>query len=163
MPGVGSYDICMQNLKLRGLDQFIIEFVKTGKPFLGICLGMQVLSSFGFEGRETKGLDLINGNVKEFSFDNSDLKVPHVGWNNVCFNMLSHPLVKGLKINSAYYFTHSYYFDVENENNIFASTFYGFDFPSSVLKENVYATQFHPEKSQDQGLKLLFNFLNWNP
>ncbi len=163
LPGVGSYSICMDNLKKNQFDEAITEYVKTGRPFMGICLGMQILSTMGFEGGETNGLNMIEGKVQKFTFENADLKVPHVGWNNVTFKQPSHNLLKGLKGSSTFYFTHSYYFEVGNSEHSFATAEYGKDFTCAVLKDNMFATQFHPEKSQEPGLKLLFNFLNWNP
>lgn len=162
LPGVGSFSKCMQNLGDLGFSQAIKDFVLTGKPIMGICLGMQVLSEKGLEGGEYNGLSLIPGEVVRLAPDDLELKVPHVGWNSVNFTDPSHPLVKGLKQNSTFYFTHSYYFNTSKAENIFGQTNHGKTFVSAVINNNIFATQFHPEKSQDSGLVLLKNFLNWN-
>jgi glutamine amidotransferase len=161
LPGVGSYGVCMKNLDNSGFSQAIKEFVNTGKPLMGICLGMQVLSDKGLEGGEFLGLGLVKGEVVKLEVTEQDLKIPHVGWNAVNFSNPHHPLAKGLKQDSTFYFTHSYYFNAKKEENIFGVTSYGKDFVSAIIKDNVFATQFHPEKSQDSGLTLLKNFLSW--
>ena len=161
LPGVGSYGVCMQNLNSSGFTQAIKDFVQTGKPLMGICLGMQVLSDKGIEGGEFQGLGLVDGEVVRIELPDKNLKIPHVGWNTVSFNDPGHPLLKGLKQNSTFYFTHSYYFKTKKEKNIFGVTSYGKDFASTIISENVFATQFHPEKSQENGLTLLKNFLRW--
>jgi glutamine amidotransferase len=161
LPGVGSYGVCMKNLNSSGFSQAIKEFVNTGRPLIGICLGMQVLSDKGLEGGEFQGLGLIEGDVARLELTDQQLKIPHVGWNAVSFSNPNHPLAKGLKQDSNFYFTHSYYFSTKKDENIFGVTSYGKDFVSAIIKENVFATQFHPEKSQDCGLTLLKNFLNW--
>jgi glutamine amidotransferase len=161
LPGVGSYGVCVQNLNSSGFSQAIKEFVDTGKPLMGICLGMQVLSDKGLEGGEFLGLGLVEGEVVRLELTDQNLKIPHVGWNAVNFTDPGHPLAKGLKQDSTFYFTHSYYFNTIKDKNIFGVTSYGKDFVSAIIRENVFATQFHPEKSQDSGLTLLKNFLSW--
>lgn len=161
LPGVGSYGVCMQNLNSSGFSQAIKEFIDTGKPLMGICLGMQVLSDKGLEGGEFLGLGLVEGEVVRLELTNQNIKIPHVGWNTVNFTDPRHPLAKGLKQESTFYFTHSYYFNTKKDKNIFGVTSYGKDFVSAIIRENVFATQFHPEKSQDSGLTLLKNFLIW--
>ncbi len=161
LPGVGSFGICIKNLCDTGFDQALKEFVKTGKPLMGICLGMQILAGSGVEGGLFQGLNLIEGEVVHFDVEKYNLNVPHVGWNEFHFKDETHPLVKGIKQNTAFYFTHSYHFKAKKEEAVFGTTEYGGLFISSVIKDNIFATQFHPEKSQESGLKLLKNFLNW--
>jgi glutamine amidotransferase len=161
LPGVGSYGVCMQNLNNLSFSQAIKEFVDTGKPLMGICLGMQVLADKGLEGGEFVGLGLVEGEVVRLELTEKNLKIPHVGWNAVNFNNPGHLLTKGLKQDSTFYFTHSYHFNTKKDENIFGITSYGSDFVSAIIRENVFATQFHPEKSQDNGLTLLKNFLSW--
>lgn len=158
LPGVGSFHACMSNLKKEGMDQAIHEFVKSGKYFLGICLGMQVLATKGNEPFSTDGLNLIPGEVKLFELE-KQFPVPHVGWNNVSVQKNNHWLFEGIKNNSDFYFTHSYYFETTTEYTL-TTTSYGKDFTSAVIKDNVMATQFHPEKSQDNGTRMLLNFLS---
>jgi glutamine amidotransferase len=162
LPGVGSFRVCMENLIETGFDQSLIEFANSGKPLMGICLGMQILASRGCEDGVTRGLGLIEGEVIRFDNVNYQLKIPHVGWNDVEFKWSeNHPLAKRMKKKSVFYFTHSYYFNCANLNDSIADTDYGEIFTSAVLKDNIFATQFHPEKSQEIGLKLFQNFINW--
>jgi glutamine amidotransferase len=163
LPGVGSFRLCMENLRKDGFDESLMTFIKSGKPLMGICLGMQILASHGFEDGESKGLNIIPGEVIKFDDSNTQISIPHVGWNDVEFNLNGKALTKKINTNDTFYFTHSYYFKPNDESFTFSKTFYGSYFTSSVLKENVFATQFHPEKSQDVGLKLFKNFINWIP
>jgi glutamine amidotransferase len=139
------------------LKGIIAEFADSGKPMLGICLGQQVLMSSSEEGRLTDGLDLIQGKV--LRFPKSELKVPHMGWNNIRIKQ-DHPLFKGIPDGSFVYFVHSYYVDTAAENTL-VSCEYGLDFSASVVNSegNVMGTQFHPEKSGATGLKILKNFV----
>ncbi|MFA5829115.1 MAG: imidazole glycerol phosphate synthase subunit HisH [Candidatus Gracilibacteria bacterium] len=148
-PGQGAAGSAMQVLLESG---FIEAIPKLTMPFLGICLGMQLLANFSEEDN-TQCLGIIPGRVKKMKIS---LKVPHVGWNKVAINQRS-PLVEGLNNNSYFYFVHSYYFDAPQEN-IFGQTLYEIDFPSIVQKENFYGVQFHPEKSGEAGFQLLRNF-----
>jgi glutamine amidotransferase len=155
LPGVGAFIDAMKCLvPLKGV---IEKFAASGKPMLGICLGQQVLMSSSEEGRLTDGLDLIQGKV--LRFPKSELKVPHIGWNNIRIKQ-DHPLFKGIPDGSFVYFVHSYYVDTAAENTL-ASCEYGLDFSASVVnsKGNVMGTQFHPEKSGTTGLKILKNFV----
>jgi len=161
LPGVGSFKDGMENLdKLDLIAILNEEVIAKKKPFLGICLGMQLLSKKGYENGETKGLSWINAEVIKFDFTNYEkkLKIPHVGWNNVKYKN-KNILFDNIVDNSDFYFVHSYYFNT-TENIITSTTDYGFDFTSSIQKDNIYAFQFHPEKSQNVGLKLLENFVN---
>ncbi|HHF7348520.1 TPA: imidazole glycerol phosphate synthase subunit HisH [Legionella feeleii] len=158
IPGVGSYAVAMANIAALEVDTVIMKHVQEGKPLLGICLGMQILSTEGEEGGYSKGLGLIDGKV-EF-LDLPDLPVPHVGWNSLTFNF-DHPICNNLKKHVDFYFVHSYFFNASDTGNVLALTDYGKQFPAIVVKENVVGIQFHPEKSQDNGLLLLENFCEW--
>ena len=155
LPGVGAFVDAMKCLV--PLKETITEFADSGKPMLGICLGQQVLMSSSEEGRLTDGLDLIQGKV--LRFPKSELKVPHMGWNNIRI-IQDHPLFKGIPDGSFVYFVHSYYVDTAAENTL-ASCEYGLEYSASVVnsKGNVMGTQFHPEKSGATGLKILKNFV----
>ncbi|WP_410508927.1 imidazole glycerol phosphate synthase subunit HisH [Methanosarcina hadiensis] len=155
LPGVGAFVDAMKCLV--PLKETITEFADSGKPMLGICLGQQVLMSSSEEGRLTDGLDLIQGKV--LRFPKSELKVPHMGWNNIRITQ-DHPLFKGIPDGSFVYFVHSYYVDTAAENTL-ASCEYGLEYSASVVnsKGNVMGTQFHPEKSGATGLKILKNFV----
>jgi len=158
VPGVGSFAEAMNNLKERGLDSIIYEHIDLGKPYLGICLGMQLLASIGHEDGQTKGLDLIQGEVIPFDIT---LPLPHVGWNNIDCTT-EHPIFNKQVNHIDFYFVHSYYFHVEDENSILTKTEYEVSFASSVGKDNIIGVQFHPEKSQDPGLKILEAFCEWD-
>ena len=172
LPGVGAFRDCMHNLAEGKLIDTIYKVIEDGKPFLGICLGLQLLFTESEEFGIHKGLDIIKGRVVKFSFNtpNSELrtpnfKVPHMGWNNIKirgqgFKGLKPltPFFKDIPDNSYFYFVHSYYVIPENNSVIASTTDYGFEFVSSISKDNIFACQFHPEKSQEAGLKLLKNF-----
>lgn len=161
IPGVGSFAKAMENLKERGYVEAIKSFNNQGFPILGICLGMQLLAEKGTEPYESDGLGLIKGSVE--IFPENSVRVPHVGWNGIKI-VNNHPILDDVKQTADFYFVHSYQFHVENENNVISTTNYGFDFPSIVMneKQNVVGIQFHPEKSQKQGLQILTNFSNTN-
>jgi len=164
VPGVGAFKKAMENLQELGLVNPIIEFVESGKPFLGICLGLQLLFSgsdeFGFQ----KGLSLFKGRVVRFPFSHPTasppkdlLKVPHMGWNTVHIHKRP-PVLDGIADGAYFYFVHSYYPVPEEQEIVATTTDYGGEFVSSVSRGNLFACQFHPEKSQSVGLKLLKNF-----
>ncbi|VAW35131.1 Imidazole glycerol phosphate synthase amidotransferase subunit [hydrothermal vent metagenome] len=166
LPGVGAFKECMRNLESYDLIGPIKEAVSTsGKPFLGICLGMQLLFEEGLEdcaeGLPHKGLGLIKGSVVAFRTDMEQagerLKVPHMGWNSIEIKKDS-PLLGGIEDGSFFYFVHTYYCAPTDDSVTLTKTNYGFDFTSSVAVENIVATQFHPEKSQRVGLHILKNF-----
>lgn len=160
VPGVGSYGKAMANITELGVDVAIKRHAELGKPLLGICLGMQILSEVGEEGGEFSGLGLIPGRVK--LLDLADLPVPHVGWNSLNFNNPSHPMFQNLKKHVDFYFVHSYFFDVDNKQHVLAATEYGDQFAAIVGRDNIVGIQFHPEKSQDNGLLLMENFCEWD-
>jgi len=159
LPGVGAFGDAMEHLKQNGMDEAIIEYVKSGKPILGICLGMQLLFDKSSEFGENRGLGLIEGEVVAFDqakFEHP-LKVPHMGWNEM-FVQKDTPLFDGL--NDPYlYFVHSYHAVCDDAYAI-GKSIYGYEFVSAVNRENIYGIQPHPEKSHDNGLKILKNFID---
>lgn len=160
IPGVGAYSMAMQNIERLNLRAPIRDFAATGKPVLGICIGMQVLADFGDEGGGAEGLKLVPGKVERLA-DAPGLAIPHVGWNNIKLTG-DHPVFAKVKSGVDFYFVHSYRFLCENAADVYAETDYGTSWPSIVGHDNVIGFQFHPEKSQINGLKLLENFCEWN-
>lgn len=161
LPGVGAFGKAMAGLKnLDLIDPLNKEVLEKGKPYLGICLGMQVLAKEGTEYGINQGLGWINASVKLLSFKNDDLRIPHMGWDDIYIKSDSSLLV-GLDRVSTFYFVHSYYMDCQNRDIIVAECDYGGRFPAAILQNNIFAVQFHPEKSQKVGLRLLENFINW--
>lgn len=163
-PGVGAIRDCVADLSRLGLDEVIREAAQT-KPFLGICLGMQALLTHSEENNGTAALNIIPGEVRQFdttlSRSERDFKVPHMGWNQVQ-KVVSHPLWQDIEQDSRFYFVHSYFVDPNDKAIMAATTHYQHDFTAALCKDNIFAAQFHPEKSQHAGLQLLKNFLNWN-
>jgi len=157
LPGVGSFQDCMRNLENRALVAPILKGIDKGKPFLGICLGLQLLFEESEEFGSCKGLGVIKGKVVRFS--QGGLKVPHMGWNSIT-KVKETPVLKEIGDGSYFYFVHSYYV-VPADDVSATTTEYGHNFTSSILKDNVFACQFHPEKSQDDGLKILKSFGEW--
>lgn len=161
LPGVGAFRDGMKYLEELGLtDVLNEEVINNKKPFLGVCLGMQLISKKSYENKETLGLGWIDAEVVKFDFSDLErnLKIPHVGWNNVNYKNKS-LLFDGITDDSDFYFVHSYHFKTA-EDVVTSTTNYGFNFVSSINKDNIYAFQFHPEKSQTLGLKILENFVN---
>ena len=160
LPGVGAFKDGMKYLnELNLIDVLNHEVISRKKPLLGICLGMQLISSKSYENGMTNGLGWVDSEIVKFDFESENrLKVPHVGWNNVTY-MNTNPLFSGINNNSDFYFVHSYYFK-SNEDVVTSTTHYGYDFASSIRKNNIYAFQFHPEKSQSVGLKIIENFID---
>ena len=161
-PGVGSAASGMLGLKQKNLDAALKKCCMQNKPVLAICLGMQMLLEFSEEDGGVNGLGLFPGNVKLFKFPPEyRIKVPHMGWNTVRQN--KHALWKNIPDNSAFYFVHSYYVSADNASDVAGITEYGsFEFVSTVAGKNLFATQFHPERSGETGLQLLKNFLKWD-
>ncbi len=160
LPGQGSFKQCYQSLIsidgiLDELSNFVIE---KQKPILGICVGMQLFSTFGDEDGGSAGFNWIEGKVKKINLKDKFLKLPHMGWNNINIEKDS-KLLNGIENNSHFYFVHSYAFDVLNKEFISAITNYSIEFVSAVEKNNIFGTQFHPEKSQANGIKILENFV----
>jgi imidazole glycerol-phosphate synthase subunit HisH len=178
LPGVGAFRDAYNEIEKRGLRKGVLEFIESGRLFLGICLGLQLLFTKSYEDGEHKGFDVIKGEVVPFSKD-SGLKVPHMGWNNISqkspfgyaqgmkatFRQCSGherqncKLLEGVADMTPMYFVHSYYVVPEDKSVVAATTDYGISFCSMIQKDNVYAMQFHPEKSQAQGLKIIENFV----
>ena len=159
LPGQGAFNSCMRGLKnISGLvDELSENVLVKKKPFLGICVGMQLLADVGYEDGTHSGLGWIEGKIKKMP--DYKQKLPHMGWNEITIKRNNH-LIKKEPKNYNYYFIHSYYFDCKSRENEVASTKYGLNFTSVVSKENIYGVQFHPEKSSSQGLKILKNFIN---
>ncbi|AIY83921.1 MAG: imidazole glycerol phosphate synthase subunit HisH [Clostridium baratii] len=156
LPGVGSFKEGMFNLRKDGLYSVVKEVAETGKPLLGICLGMQLLFEKGYEGEETKGIGLLKGKV--IKMNEEKFRVPNIGWNSLNINK-DDELVKGLKEESHMYYVHSYYADEYDKENLVASSdYYGLNIPGIVRRDNIIGVQFHPEKSGEEGIKFLENF-----
>jgi len=156
LPGVGAFADAMASLSQSGMIEVIRKVIDSGKPFLGICLGMQLLFDYSEEGGENKGLGILRGAIKQLPFG-MNLKVPHMGWN--CLELKNNSsLFEGLPQKPYVYFVHSYYLDTDDEDIVIAKTNYGINFSVAVQKKNVFATQFHPEKSGEVGLEILRNF-----
>ncbi len=159
LPGVGAFGNAINTLRGKKIDRELIKAIKLNKPFLGICLGMQLLLSYGEEGGFFKGLDLLAGNVKKFQ---ESVKCPHMGWNKITFthhfNDKPNPIFQGISDGLYFYFVHSYYCEIDNLKAISSTTDYGLSFPSSIRRNNLFGVQFHPEKSSISGLKILKNF-----
>jgi glutamine amidotransferase len=161
LPGVGAFKDCMINLEKYGLINPLLSAMKKGKPYLGICLGLQILFSESEEFGSHKGLNLIKGRVVKFNPD-PEHKVPHMGWNTVEIER-EVPMLQGVVSGDFFYFVHSYYVIPEETQWISTFTTYGKRFVSSIWKDNLFATQFHPEKSQQKGLRILENFVKSIP
>jgi glutamine amidotransferase len=166
VPGQGAMPDCMRELSARGLRDAIIR-AAAEKPFLGICVGLQMLFGHAEEG-DVMGLEILPGRVPRFpqeamvAPDGTRLKVPHMGWNQVQ-QAEGHPLWDGIDDGARFYFVHSYYVEPESPEVIAGSTHYGIPFTSAVARANIFAVQFHPEKSAQAGLRLLGNFMRWTP
>lgn len=155
-PGQGSCDSSMVNLRNQGLDEVLVEWINSGKPFMGVCLGLQLLLEESDEGDE-KGLGVLEGRVEKLP---EGQKIPHMGWNSVRFTT-DHPVFKGVSQNSYFYFVHSYIAVPKVSSIIAGHTEYGRDFCSAVAFDNVVAVQFHPEKSGENGLNIYKNFVSY--
>ena len=155
LPGVGAFKDCMRELSNLRLTDAIVNAIRNGKPYLGICLGLQVLFSESEEFGRCRGLDIFSGKVIRFS--DSNLKIPHMGWNEIKIEK-NNPLLDWILDKSYLYFVHSFYVVPEDNSIVSTTTDYGVDFTSMICKDNVFATQFHPEKSQRVGLTILKNF-----
>jgi len=165
-PGVGAAGAAMESLQRSGLDVLIKEELANGKPILGICLGSQIILTHSEE-NDTPCLGVIDGTVRAFAPDSQSengqkLKIPHMGWNGINIEK-SHPLLSGVGADDEFYFVHSYYPEPQNSDYVIATTDYGISFASIVGFNNLFATQFHLEKSGRPGLKILANFCKWKP
>lgn len=158
-PGVGAFGEAVKELKRRDLVQPIKDAIKEGKHFLGLCLGLQLLFENSDEAAGVKGLSILRGDVKRFNFNKQALKVPHIGWNDIKVKDKRSKILKGIPNGSYMYFVHSYFVLPKDRDTILTITKYGIEFVSGIQKDNIYGLQFHPEKSQDLGLKILRNFV----
>ncbi|MDO8733746.1 MAG: imidazole glycerol phosphate synthase subunit HisH [Elusimicrobiota bacterium] len=162
LPGVGSFSAAMTNLKKLNLIETVKNIISDGKPFLGLCLGMQILFEKSEEGN-CGGIGIFQGKVRKFSYKHN-LKIPHMGWNALKQLKIKNETLKifdGISDNSYFYFVHSYYVEPQDKRIIATTTNYGINFTSSVFYKNIFATQFHPEKSQKNGIKLLKNYVDY--
>lgn len=162
LPGVGAFGACADEIRKRDLEKPIHDYVATGRPFLGVCVGMQLLFEIGEERGEHAGLGLLSGRVVHFHHEGNNgttqgLKVPHMGWNTVDLHRAS-PLLKNLGTPPYFYFVHSYHAQPEQAEDVLGATNYGASFAAIVQRNNVFGVQFHPEKSQKDGLQILKNF-----
>ena len=158
-PGVGAMRDCIQGMQASGIDQVIRDAV-LNKPVLAICVGMQALLEHSEENGGSEALGIFKGTVKKFP-KSSDLKVPHMGWNQVHQIDPTHPMWKNVEQDTRFYFVHSFYVEPQDQNLVAATCNYGLDFCTAIHQENLFATQFHPEKSHTAGLQLLKNFVEW--
>ena len=160
LPGVGSYKDAIEKIKKIGWDRAVKNFSSDkNKSLFGICVGMQILSTYGHEHGKSNGLDIIKGEVVKIDKPGHDLKLPHIGWNNI--KILNKNLITENLTNDAnFYFVNSYSFKIVNSDELIATTTYGIEFPSIVNKQNIFGTQFHPEKSSKAGMQILKNFIN---
>jgi glutamine amidotransferase len=165
LPGVGAFADCKKGLgALPGMVEALEECVlKQGVPFLGICVGMQLLASYGHEHGDHEGLGWIGGEVEHITPVDPGLKIPHMGWNELQFEPGSHPLLAGLAPGAHAYFVHSYAFRAYDQTHVLATVDYGGPINALIGRDNIAGTQFHPEKSQQAGLHLIANFLKWTP
>ncbi|MGE5330117.1 MAG: imidazole glycerol phosphate synthase subunit HisH [Deltaproteobacteria bacterium] len=159
LPGVGAFAEAVKCIKSTGLDEVINDTIQEGKPFLGICLGLQLMFDYSEENGGFKGLGILKGNVKKID---TGLKIPHMGWNSLNIKKES-ALFKGLPDNPYVYFVHSYHMVADDKNIVTATTDYGEEIEVAAAKDNIFLTQFHPEKSGEIGLKMLKNFIELIP
>ena len=160
LPGVGSYKDAIDKLKKLGWEKAIKNFSSNNtKSLFGICVGMQILSTYGYEYGKSNGLNIIEGHVERMDKQGCTLKLPHIGWNNI--KIINNNLItENISNESDFYFINSYSFTLMNLNNLTATTEYGIEFPSIINRHNIFGTQFHPEKSSKAGIQILKNFIN---
>ena len=165
LPGVGAFADCMGGLIALGgmVDALYTSAIVKARPFLGICVGMQLMATIGREHGEHAGLGWIEGEVAALKPNDPSLKIPHMGWNNVRMKQPDHPLFAGIESGQHAYFVHSYAFRPQDRADILADTDYGGAVVAAIGRDNLAGTQFHPEKSQALGLRLIANFLSWSP
>jgi glutamine amidotransferase len=160
LPGVGSYRDAMEKINKFSWDRAIKDFLSIKNNYLfGICVGMQILSTYGYEHGKSNGLDLVKGEVIKIDISEQSLKLPHIGWNNIQI-LKKNSITENLTHDANFYFVNSYSFRLANTKEIIATTKYGVEFPSIINKENIFGTQFHPEKSSKAGIQILKNFIN---
>ncbi|MDK3156748.1 imidazole glycerol phosphate synthase subunit HisH [Kamptonema cortianum] len=156
LPGVGAFGDCMKSLRARGFEDAVKQFAGSGKPFLGICVGLQMLFERSHENGIHEGLGLLPGEIRLLKAPGQ--KIPQIGWNTIAIEKENCPIFKGISNGSYFYFVHSYAVETPDASIVAARTEYGVSYPSIVWRDNIFATQFHPEKSQRVGLQLLENF-----
>jgi imidazole glycerol-phosphate synthase subunit HisH len=157
LPGVGTFGALTQSLKEKNLFTLLIDELKNGKPYLGICIGLQILFEVGHENGKFEGFGIFKGETIKFQNLPKSLKVPHMGWNSIDIKNSS-TILKNIPQESMFYFVHSYHVKTDNTDIVTSTTSYDYDFVSSIHHKNIFGTQFHPEKSGEQGLVLLDNF-----
>ena len=164
LPGVGHFADCRQNLqKADGLEEALHEMVQLkARPFLGICVGMQMLADTGHEGKAIAGLSWISGDVQKLAPHDKGLKIPHMGWNGLQYHK-SHPVTAQMSDEAQVYYVHSYHFSASNADDVIATSDYGQKVSAIIARDVMIGTQFHPEKSQAEGQAFLRGFLNWRP
>lgn len=158
LPGVGTFQALLDNMKELGQIDALLHSIKNGTPYLGICIGMQILFEYGYENGKHEGLGLFKGDVTKFKDLPQNMKVPHMGWNNIKIKQKENNLLSHIKTNDKMYFVHSYHVVTPQKEIVSCTTNYGYDFVSGIHKDNIYATQFHPEKSGALGLEVLNKF-----
>lgn len=158
LPGQGAFGDCMSSITESGIKETVLEFISSGKPFLGICVGLQLLFEESEESKDTKGLGVFKGKIRRIP-NGEGLKIPHMGWNSLEIKK-NDALYKGIGNGAYVYFIHSYYLDCADKSIVSSQTDYGVKIDASISRGNVFATQFHPEKSGDVGIKMLRNFVN---
>lgn len=165
LPGVGAFGDCIAGLNaIPGMVAALDEAVHTqGKPFLGVCVGMQLLAEEGYEHGTHQGLGWIKGHVEAIIPKDSSYKIPHMGWNELIINDNSHPVLQGINNGDHAYFVHSFHFVTTDKTRVLAEVSHGQPITAVVAQDTIIGTQFHPEKSQQTGLRLLSNFLQWKP
>jgi glutamine amidotransferase len=159
LPGVGAFSEAMLNIRKYNFDKYLIEAKQKNVPILGICLGMQLLADVGYEFEKSKGLSFIQGSVEKMVPKFENIKIPHIGWNEIIIKNKS-PILENIPNQSDFYFVHSYHFKTKESVNDIAITKHGDDYVSVIQKDMVFGVQFHPEKSSSYGLRLLQNFCN---
>jgi glutamine amidotransferase len=159
-PGVGHFNAASRIIQDKNISVSLKEYANSGRPLLGICLGMQLFAEFGREGEKSEGFSFIKGSVEKLD-SSSGIRIPHVGWNNANIKR-NHPVLENIKKDRDFYFTHSYAISCSNAADVIAETEYGQIFPSIVGTKNIIGCQFHPEKSQVNGLTLIENFCRWD-
>ena len=170
LPGVGAYPDCKDGMiKIEGLTEVLIDqVINNSKPFLGICVGMQLMAEYGFEKNKTKGFGWLQGNIEQINYVGKDnlgrnLKIPHMGWNNLEIYKTNHAILQNITEFEQFYFVHSYYLNTFKKDQILADTNYNHKIPAIIGKDNYIGVQFHPEKSSVSGQKIITNWLKWKP
>jgi imidazole glycerol-phosphate synthase subunit HisH len=164
IPGVGAFEKCIKNLIQCGFKEALDYYVmQKAVPTLGICVGMQIMATLGTENGEWEGLNWFNGSVDKISDNDGSLRIPNIGWNEVYIKNINHPILKNLPREIILYFVHSYHMRCSENSDVALAYNYGGELTAAIAKDNIFATQFHPEKSQDTGLQIIDNFINWIP